>query len=49
MKKAHTGFAKVEMKLLFLGVSMETTVLSKPVYKKKRFFFVAKHSGENPH
>lgn len=38
------------MKLLFLVVSMETTVLSKPMYKKKRFFVaVAKCSWENPH
>lgn len=44
MKKVHTRFVKVGMKLLFLGVSMETTVLSKPLYKKKRFFVVAKHS-----
>lgn len=51
MRKAHTGFVKVGMKWLFLGVSMETTVLSKPLYKKKRVFFVVvpKCSWENPH
>lgn len=40
MKKTHAGFVKVGIKLLFLGVSMETTVLSEALNKKKAFLLL---------